>query len=131
MKAEALLPQPEDSPVLDDLSLFVAEAGIHGLLEGALCRIPGNHAVDESQGVRAVDIILVKRRDVDQGCGISDGVILAVVHDLIGAGHEIAGPDAPVVADAEGGGARVKWRPDRHKPLPAVDLMHRITINGW
>jgi hypothetical protein len=79
-----------DRPIVDDLAVLVAPRRVVDPAGCELRRVAGDHAVDEARGVGAVDPVLEQRRDVDEGRGLADRVVLDVVGVGVDAGREVA-----------------------------------------
>ncbi len=101
--------------VVDHLAPPVAPVRVGDLAGLHLGDVACHHAIDQPRGVAAADAVLEQRRDVDQRGRVADGVVLALVVDLVAGDGEVAGPVAPAHALAEGGRPRVKAGPDRHR----------------
>src|ERR1044072_3430298 len=117
MKAKAILRQPKNGAILNPCPVVLTETAVKGLPDGTFRRVPRHHAIHQPQRVTPADIVLVKRRDIDQGGGVPNRVVLVVMHDIVGAGSKITRPSAPVLADAKRRSSRVKGCPDWHSRI--------------
>ena len=112
--AEALLVEPVDRPVVDDLAVLVAPRRVEDAADRQLRRVAGDHAVDQPQGVGPRDDVLVERRDVDQRGRLADRVVLDVVGVGVDARRVVARPLAPLQLAVERRGTRMEGGPDAH-----------------
>src|SRR5262245_3310716 len=106
--------QTKDRAILDYGAVFLAKAAVQSLPDCAFARIARHHPIDQVGRVFALNIVFVEWRDIDQSGGISNCVVLVVMKDIIGAGDEIPRPGAPVLADAQLRGARMKGSSNWH-----------------
>src|SRR5690242_20963225 len=98
MKAKLILRQAKNGTVLNNRPIVLAQTSVKRLTDRTFHRIPRHNAINQPQRVLAADIVFVKRRDIEQRGGIPNGVVLIVVHDIVGAGNEITRPSAPILA---------------------------------
>ena len=112
--AIALLAQPRDRSVVDDLALLVAPRRVDHLSDGKLRRIARDEPVDELRGVAPCDDVLEERRDVDQRSGVADGVVFVLVVRFVRADGVVARPVAVVQALAQRERALVKGGTNGH-----------------
>ena len=99
--AVGIFAQARNCSVINHFSLLVAPAAINHLADRDFVDVAGDHAVHELRRVFAGDAIFVERRDVNQGAGIADCVVLVVVVHLVDADGVIPGPLAIVHAFAK------------------------------
>jgi hypothetical protein len=125
--AERLIVQPGDSAVIDDLAEVIAPRGIDHLAGLDLGRVTGDDPVDQANRVRAADVVLVERRDVDQDRGVADADVLMEMQIVVCARREIAGPLAPTLRAIERRSAFVKWRSDGHD----AEIVRRGRCAAW
>jgi len=90
MKAKMILRQAKHGAVLDDGPIVLAETSVKSLTDRAFGYVPRHHAIDQPKRVFASDVVLVKRRDIDQSRRIADGVILVIVHHIVRARDKVA-----------------------------------------
>ncbi len=69
----------------------------------AAADVAGYDSVEEPHGVTTANLILKKRRNVEQRRRVPDGVILSLVGELVRASRDITSPPAPVVSLAKWG----------------------------
>ncbi len=119
-QAVAVLAEPGDRAVVDLLAVPVAPRRVDHLADLALRDVAGHDPVQQADRVAPADEVFVERRDVEQRRGAADGVVLAVVQQLVGARHNVARPAAPGLAVAEGCGPCVERR----------DLQHHLTARA-
>ena len=108
-----------DRAVVDDLAFGIAPATIDDLIDGNLIDVAANNAIDETGGIGTSDAILEKRRDIDKGGGVANGVVLVLVRHLVGADGVVAGPFLEVQAVAESESTFVESSSDGHKSSAA------------
>jgi len=135
VEAESILPEPAeagigggpavvifaeagDGAVVNDLAFGIAPAAVDDLIQRNLIDVAGDDAIDEASGVAAGDAIFEERRDVQEGSGVADGVVLVLVVHFVDTDGVIAGPLAIAEAFAEGESAFVKSGSDGHVRRP-------------
>jgi len=98
VKTKMIFREPKHRAVLNHGAIIFAETTVERLPNRALRGVSGHNAVDELQCIAAADLIFVERRDIDQAGRVANRVVLVIVHYIVGACHEVAGPGSPVLA---------------------------------
>jgi len=104
--------EARDGAVVDDFAFGIAPAAVDNLVDGDFVDVAGDDAVEETRSVGSGDAVFVERRNINEGGGIADGVVLVLVVHFVDADGVIAGPLAIVEAFAEGESAFVECGSD-------------------
>src|SRR4029077_1773432 len=102
-----VLVEAGDGAIVNHFALLVAPAAIDYLAGGDFVDVAGDDAVHEPGGVTASDQVFEQGRDVNEGGGVANGVVLVLVVGFVDADGIIAGPFAVVKALAETQGSIV------------------------
>src|ERR1043166_8604126 len=95
--AVGVLGEARDRAVVNDVAALVAPRRVDDLADGDLA----HDAVNQARSMRAADAVLEEWRDVYQGRGVADGVVLVLVVGLVRANGVVARPVAVAQALAE------------------------------
>jgi hypothetical protein len=83
MDAKMIFSQSKDGPILNQLPLPITPASIDHLMDLTLGHIAGDDTVQEPDGLSATDRVFEEWGNIDQSGGISDGMVLIFVLNLV------------------------------------------------
>ena len=106
--AEMVGGDADDVAIVAHVARFVAPGGVEDLADAAAAHVAGDGAVEHGFGVGAGDVVFEEGGDVYDPGGVADGPVFALEGKFVHGGAEVAGPVAPAMAFAQGGGAGVK-----------------------
>ena len=97
-----------------------------------LVDITRDHAIHKLGGILASDQILVKRRDVDKGGSVADGIVLVLMMHFIYADGVVSRPLAIIQALTERKSSLVERGSNGHRNLPlTINRQRQRTITGF
>src|SRR5215210_57589 len=99
--AEPRLSQPRHRPVVDHAAVLVAPRCVEDLADSHLADVASDHPVDEARRAGAGDGVLEQRRNVDQGGGVANDVVLVLVMPFVRARRVVARPFPVIEAFAQ------------------------------
>ena len=90
-----MLAEQRDRAVVDHLARAIAPGRVQHLPDLQRADVARHDAIEQPHRVRAADVVLVQRRDVEQRRRAPDRVVLAIVDELVRAGDDVARPAPP------------------------------------
>ena len=112
--AIAVLLQPRNCAIVNDLAFFVAPAAVDHLVDGDLVDVTGDDTIHEAGGVAPGDHVLEQRGHVEKRGGVANGVVFMLVMSFINADRIEPRPLTVIQALAKWKGALVDCRSYGH-----------------
>jgi len=100
--------------IVDYFATLVTPRRVDDLAHRNLRQVAGDDPIDQAARVSSGDAILEERRDVDQGRGIANRIVLVIVMRFVGANCVVTRPLAIVQALAQSESSFMKWSANGH-----------------